>query len=104
MYTVSPTIVTPHTCFTLLSLLDNAGYDTSWIRNVWNSRGISDAWCANRCIEIINRENINIPQDLYGIRWQADTLDRLSSYYNEGSGNASDVFKTEPTNTYPRYN
>ena len=96
MYTVSPTTVTPYTCHYLLSLLDDAGYDTWWIRNVWNSQGISDGWCANRCIEIINRENIDIPDDLYGIRWKDNALDRVSSYYNTS-------YTIEPTNTCPRY-
>lgn len=105
MYVVSPTVVTPHTCFGLLSLLDSYNYDTTWIRTVWNSEGISDGWCAEKCIEIINREHYPIPNDYYGIRWIDETLDRVSSYYNSGSDNAPDVFKPKPvpTNTFPRY-
>lgn len=95
MYVVSPTVVTPHTCFGLLSLLDSYNYDTTWIRTVWNSEGISHGWCAEKCIEIINREHYTIPNDYYGIRWIDETLDRVSSYYKEPV--------TEPTNTFPRY-
>ena len=53
-----------HTCFKLLSLLDSTGYDTSWIRYIWNLQGISDLWCAKRCVEIINNNEIMIPAKL----------------------------------------
>lgn len=96
MYAVSPTTVTPYTCHYLLSLLDDAGYDTFWIRSIWNDSGISDTWCAKRCVEIINRENISIPDDLYGISYYPNALDRVSSYYNTH-------YKIEPTNTGSRY-
>ena len=95
MYVVSPKDVTPHTCFGLLSLLDSYNYDTTWIRSIWSGKGISDGWCAQRCIEIINREGIEIPTDYYGVRYIPETLDRVSSYYNE--------HETESTNTFPRY-
>ena len=105
MYAILPTVVTSHTCFGLLSLLDANNYDTKWIRTIWNSKGISDGWCAERCIEVINQLGIQVPNNYYGVRYIPETLDRVSSYYNSGSVNAPDVFnpKSEPTNTFPRY-
>ena len=64
MYILRTTTVTTHTCFTLLSLLESYNYDTSWLRLIWNSKGITDLWCATRCVEIINQEGYKIPSNL----------------------------------------
>lgn len=64
MYEVKETTVTIHTCFTLLSLLESYNYDTTWIRHTWNLQGISDVWCAKRCVEVINNEGFKIPDNL----------------------------------------
>lgn len=61
MWIVKGTTVTQHTCYALLSLLDSIGYDTEWIRFIWNLNGISNLWCAKRCLEIINTNGIIIP-------------------------------------------
>ena len=64
MWIVKDVTVTMHTCFKLLSLLDSTGYDTEWIRYIWNLNGISNLWCAKRCVEIINSHEIMIPAKL----------------------------------------
>lgn len=90
-YTVSTIDVTPYTCHELLSILDAHKIDTSWIRLTWNSDGISNAWCANRCVELINRYDIDLPDNLYGV-----TYNPISSYYNTSD-------ETVPTNTGKKY-
>ena len=61
MYILKENLVTPHVCFELLSLLDSLGHDTFLIRHIWNEQGITDLWCARKCVEMINFNNYEIP-------------------------------------------
>lgn len=50
-------------CVYLLSVLDELGENTDFIRHVWQSQGIGDSWCVYKCLEIINREHYIIPTE-----------------------------------------
>ena len=65
MWIIRGSNVSIQTCDNLLHYLDLTGYDTMWIRYLWKLEGMTNDWCAKRCVEIINQYFLMIPDNLY---------------------------------------
>ena len=78
MYHLKENLVTIHTCFNLLSFLDSEGYETMWIRLIWNTAGFNNVWCARRCVEVINRLGLTPPNDMEELYY----IEERENYYD----------------------
>lgn len=78
MYYLKEHLVTIHTCFNLLSFLDSEGYETMWIRLIWNTAGFNHIWCARRCVEVINRLALTPPHDMEELYY----IEERDNYYD----------------------
>lgn len=67
LYTVYPHDVTPHTSHTLIRILKQNGYETMWLENLFNTKGFSDTYITQRCVDKINELNITLPDNIYGV-------------------------------------
>lgn len=66
-YTVYPDDVTLATPTKLLTILQNHGISTEWIEYIGSLKGISPLWVTTRCVEIINQNNIKLPDNIFGV-------------------------------------
>ena len=67
MYQVYPHDVTPYTPHNLIRILKQNGYETMWLENLLNTKGISDTYITQRCVDKINELNITLPDSIYGV-------------------------------------
>ena len=51
-------------CMLYLNYLDRIGYDTMWIRYLWQLEGMTNQWCVDRCKEIIKIYDFKDPMEI----------------------------------------